>query len=52
MTTLNAQLELLQPGDVALMGVPLDENSSFLRGPAQAPLRIRKARIGESVCGE
>jgi arginase len=30
-------------GDVALLGVPLDENSSFLRGPAEGPARIREA---------
>lgn len=28
---------------VAVVGVPLDENSSFLRGPALAPARIRAA---------
>ena len=26
---------------VTVVGVPLDENSSFLRGPALAPARIR-----------
>ena len=33
----------LKPGDVALMGVPLDGHSSFLQGPAFAPNRIREA---------
>src|SRR5579885_532185 len=33
--------ETLQPGSVAVLGAPLDENSSFLRGPALAPRRIR-----------
>ncbi len=33
----------LKPGDVALMGVPLDLHSSFLQGPAFAPGRIREA---------
>lgn len=33
--------EALQPGSVAVIGAPLDENSSFLRGPALAPRRIR-----------
>lgn len=32
----------LQPGTVAIVGVPTDENSSFLRGAAQAPARIRQ----------
>ncbi|HEU4741271.1 MAG TPA: agmatinase [Meiothermus sp.] len=31
------------PGTVAVLGFPLDENSSFLRGAAQAPAQIRKA---------
>ena len=33
--------EALQPGSVAVIGAPLDENSSILRGPALAPRRIR-----------
>ncbi len=32
----------LQPNAVAVLGVPFDENSSFLRGPALAPARIRE----------
>ena len=32
----------LKPGYVAVLGLPLDENSSFLRGPAQAPAKIRE----------
>jgi len=35
-------MNLLQPGDVAVIGVPLDKNSSFRRGPAQAPAHIRE----------
>jgi len=34
--------ERLQPGDVALLGLPSDEHSSFLRGAALAPPRIRE----------
>jgi arginase len=30
-----------QPGDVALLGIPWDAHSSFLRGPALAPPQIR-----------
>ena len=33
----------LQPGMIAVLGVPFDENSSFLRGPASAPPGIREA---------
>lgn len=42
------------PGSVALLGVPLDENSSFLRGPAQAPGRIRETLFSgsSSDCSE
>lgn len=32
----------IQPGMVAILGIPSDENSSFLRGPAQAPAAIRQ----------
>ncbi len=40
---MNSTLDILSPGNVALLGIPLDENSSFLRGPALAPARIRQA---------
>ena len=33
----------LKPGSPALLGIPLDENSSYLRGAAAAPPRIREA---------
>jgi agmatinase len=36
-------LERLAPGAVALLGVPLDENSSYLRGAALAPPAVRAA---------
>ena len=44
----------LRPGAVALLGVPLDENSSMLRGPAQAPGRIRETLFSgsSSDCSE
>jgi arginase len=41
MTTSAFNIEALPPCAVAVVGVPLDENSSFLRGPALAPRRIR-----------
>ena len=37
MANFDLKLEELQPGMIAVVGVPLDENSSFLRGPALAP---------------
>ena len=37
------RLEDLQPGMVAVVGIPFDANSSFMRGPALAPAQIRKA---------
>lgn len=37
--TLGAELS---PGAIAVLGVPFDANSSFLRGPALAPPRIRE----------
>ena len=36
-------LEGLQPGSAVVLGLPFDANSSFLRGAAQAPPRIREA---------
>jgi arginase len=36
-------LDALEPGQAALLGVPWDTHSSFLRGPAQAPRQIRAA---------
>ena len=43
MTDDKPNLERLAPRMVAVIGLPLDENSSFLRGPALAPPRIREA---------
>ena len=37
-----------KPGMVAIVGVPLDINSSFLRGSAEAPAHIRKALRSDS----
>ncbi len=44
----------LQPGDVAILGLPWDENSSFLSGPALAPEKIRQVlHSGEgNLCAE
>lgn len=36
----------LQAGDVALLGIASDANSSFMRGPAMAPERIRRILHG------
>ena len=32
-----SNLDAIKQGDIALVGIPLDENSSFLRGAAKAP---------------
>jgi arginase len=44
----------LQPGMVAVLGIPFDENSSCMRGPAEAPARIREVlHAGSSnLCAE
>lgn len=39
----------LQPGMIALTSVPFDEYSSYRRGPAQAPERIRAAFHSDSA---
>jgi arginase len=49
MTMTEETLQTLTPGIVAVLGVPLDENSSFLRGPALAPPRIREALHSNSA---
>jgi len=35
-------LDQLEPGTVVVVGMPTDENSTFLQGPALAPSRIRE----------
>ena len=38
-----------QPGKIAVLGVPLDQNSSFLKGAAQAPPLIRESLFSYSA---
>jgi agmatinase len=38
----------IKDGDIAIVGIPFDKNSSYLRGPALAPKRIREAMFCES----
>ena len=47
-------LRRVQPGCVALLGIPLDENSSYLRGCASAPVRVREviASGSSNLCAE
>ena len=44
----------LKPGDIAMIGVPSDENSSFMRGCAKAPEKIREVFYSDSAntCAE
>jgi len=49
MNNFNAKENKTHADDIAVLGVPLDENSSFLRGPALAPLRIREALYSTSA---
>lgn len=37
------------PPDIIVLGLPYDRNSSYLRGPALAPARIREALFSESA---
>ena len=39
----------LNDGDVAVVGIPFDANSTFMRGPALAPARIRQALLAGSA---
>ena len=49
-----ATLDQLAPGTVAVVGIPTDEHSTFMRGPALAPARIREVlRSGAmNLCAE
>jgi arginase len=42
-------IENLNTGDVAVVGIPSDANSSFMRGPALAPARIRQVLLAGSA---
>lgn len=44
----------LSKGDLALLGIPFDENSSFMRGAAEAPAKIREALFSgaANLCAE
>ncbi len=54
MTEYDYLMSELDPGILAVLGVPFDENSSFLPGAALAPQRIREVlHSGESnLCTE
>lgn len=43
------QSDHLQPDQIALLGIPFDKQSSYLRGPALAPARIRESLICDSA---
>jgi arginase family enzyme len=43
-----AREKCIKDGDIAIVGIPFDKNSSYLRGPALAPSRIREALFCES----
>ncbi len=49
MERLKKSLEKLEKSRIALIGFPYDENSSFMRGPAQAPELIRQAFHSDST---
>lgn len=49
MGILRASIDELNNGDIALIGIPFDEHSSFLRGPAKAPERIVGALESDSA---
>lgn len=54
MSDFREPLEALRPGMVTVVGIPYDENSSFMRGPALAPARIREVLHSGSanLCSE
>lgn len=48
MTTISDKIESLQRDTVVVIGIPLDENSSFQRGAALGPPRIREVLLSGS----
>jgi agmatinase len=48
MNSFEEKIQSLQKRAVAVIGIPLDENSSFLRGAAQGPPRIREVLLSGS----
>ena len=48
MGTNMARKKGIKAGDITVVGIPFDKNSSYLRGPASAPKRIREALFCES----
>jgi len=48
MNSFEEKIQSLQKGAVAVIGIPLDENSSFLRGAALGPPRIREVLLSGS----
>jgi len=49
MTILKGEINTLNTNDIGLIGIPFDENSSFLRGPALAPDLIIEAIGSDSA---
>jgi len=43
------EINELQPGTIAVLGIPFDSNSSFRRGSSLAPLRIREGLYSPST---
>ena len=43
------QSDLLQSDQIAILGMPFDKQSSYLRGPALAPARIRESLVCDSA---
>jgi len=54
MNDFNDKIASLMPGTICVLGVPLDKNSSFRRGPALAPMRIMEQFHSDStnLCAE
>ena len=49
MSIRRAKTSTLKPGDIALIGMPFDDHSSFLKGPAKAPPLIIEAIESDSA---
>ena len=54
MADFDGKINSIKPGMLTIIGIPYDANSSFMRGPALAPARIRSALYSGSInlCSE
>ncbi len=46
---MSTEFDVLEAGEIGILGIPLDKNSSFRRGPGLAAPHIRQAFYSDSA---